>query len=183
MGSHITFGNSEINQLSYLNLAIDFLLTLYPIIFNNPQSTNSMKTYITRISTLLAIIALALTACKTSENANSLADKKEDVKKKTMVRDDVPATSMAELLRRQSSLTVTGSGDNINVQIRGSRSFNSTNEPLYIIEGRRMGHDYRSIAGIAPADVKRINVIRDPAELSSYGVGASNGVIEIFLKK
>ncbi len=142
-----------------------------------------MNTYITRLATLLAIFALTLTACKTSENATSMANKKEDARKRTMVSDDVPATSMAELLRRQSSLTVTGSGDNIKVQIRGSRSFNTTNEPLYIVEGRRMGHDYRSIVGIAPADVKRINVIRDPAELSSYGVGASNGVIEIYLKK
>ena len=136
-----------------------------------------------RIPLFLFFVLLCFSACKTTEDRNSIGGMREDVSKKEMVDKNVPATSMAELLRRQPNLNVSGSGNNIKVQIRGSRSFNSTNQPLYIVEGRRMGHQYSTIAAIAPQDVQRINVIRDPAQLSSYGVGASNGVIEIFLKK
>jgi len=94
---------------------------------------------------------------------------------------NAPATDMAELIRRQPGITVTGSGQNLSVRIRGNRSFNATNEPLYIVEGRRMGHEFATIANINPQDVARMNVIRDPGNLAAYGLGASNGVIEIFL--
>lgn len=142
-----------------------------------------MKTQVNSILPLLMILLLSFSSCKTTEDRNSIGGMREDISKKEMVDRNIPATTMAELLRRQPSLNVAGSGNNIQVRIRGARSFNSTNNPLYIVEGRRMGHEYSTIAAIAPQDVQRINVIRDPAELSSYGVGASNGVIEIFLKK
>jgi len=95
-------------------------------------------------------------------------------------KENVPAT-MAELIRRQPNIQVSGSDQNLSVRIRGTRSFTTTNEPMYIVNGRRMGHSFASIANINPMDVERISIIRDPAELSGYGVGASNGVIEISL--
>jgi outer membrane receptor for ferrienterochelin and colicin len=95
-------------------------------------------------------------------------------------KDNVPAT-MAELMRRQPNIQVSGSDQNLSIKIRGNRSFTTTNEPLFIVNGRRMGHAFASIANINPMDVERITIIRDPAELSGYGVGASNGVIEISL--
>ena len=142
-----------------------------------------MKTYSIWFCILLLSSALFVASCKTSDEANSLAKNKEDVRKKSLVDKQNTAQTMAELLRRQPLLTVSGSDNNPSVQIRGKTSFNTTTEPLYIVDGRRMGHNFSSIAAIAPADVERIKVIRDPAELASYGVGAANGVIEINMKK
>ena len=142
-----------------------------------------MKPHVNWFFTLLFCVSLFTLSCKTSEEANSLAKKKEDVKKKELVDKQNTAQTMAELLRRQPLLSVSGSDNNPSVQIRGKTSFNTTSEPLYIVDGRRMGHDFSTIAAIAPADVERIRVIRDPADLASYGVGAANGVIEINLKK
>ncbi|MEM6628125.1 MAG: TonB-dependent receptor plug domain-containing protein [Bacteroidota bacterium] len=142
-----------------------------------------MKRYLSFFSTAVFCLALFCTSCKTSEEANSLAKKKEDVKKKSLVDKKNTAQTMAELLRRQPLLTVSGSDNNPSVQIRGKTSFNTTTEPLYIVDGRRMGHNFSTIAAIAPADVEKISVVRDPAELAAYGVGAANGVIEIQLKQ
>lgn len=90
---------------------------------------------------------------------------------------------MAELLRRQAFLTVKGSGANITLSIRGQRTMNTSNEPLLIVDGLRMGNSYDRIAHINPADVARIRIVRDPGDLAGYGLGASNGVVEIFMKK
>ena len=94
-----------------------------------------------------------------------------------------PAPTMYELLRRQPNLIVNGSGQNIALQIRGRSSVLSSNEPLIIMDGIRLGSGYDKIAHVNPSDVARIEVISDPAALASYGLGAANGVINIRLKK
>ncbi|MEM7373289.1 MAG: TonB-dependent receptor plug domain-containing protein [Bacteroidota bacterium] len=97
---------------------------------------------------------------------------------------DPPADSVAEMLRRLPGLQVTGSGENISVLVnRGGRSLMRSDEPLYMIDGRRMGHSYRSISMLNPGDIERIDVISDPASLASYGVGAGKGVINVRMKK
>lgn len=124
------------------------------------------------------LTTLYFTSCKSTEEASE--KKKSSVVKSTR---EVPAENMVELIRRQSNVYVSGSGNNISIQIRGKRSIMSNNEPLFIVEGQRMGHDFERIANIDPDDVAMVNVITDPATLASYGVGASNGVIEIRLKR
>ena len=97
--------------------------------------------------------------------------------------DGAPAPTMYELLRRQPNLIVNGSGQNISLQIRGRSSVLSSNEPLIILDGIRVGEGYDKIAHLNPSDIARIDVISDPASLASYGLGAANGVINIRLKK
>lgn len=94
-----------------------------------------------------------------------------------------PAADMAELLRRQPHVQVFGNGSNIRVQIRAKKTFLTTSEPLYIIDGIRVGNDYSSISFLNPGDVRRIKVVSNASELAGYGIGSANGVIEIFLNK
>ncbi|MEZ4776130.1 MAG: TonB-dependent receptor plug domain-containing protein [Bacteroidia bacterium] len=96
---------------------------------------------------------------------------------------DTPASTMADLLRRQPNLQVSGTGENIQLQIRGQNTMITSSEPLIVVDGYRVGSGYSAIQSINPADVARINVIRDPGQLSGYGLGAANGVIEIILVK
>lgn len=135
-----------------------------------------MKTCI-RFGFLLAIVsALALApACKSQYEG---AERSVRVK-----NTQPPAENIAELLRRQPNIVVTGSGNNVKVQIRGTKSFNATNQPLYFVDRMNMGHDFSRISNLNPGDVERIEVVKDPASLASYGVGASNGVVIVHLKK
>lgn len=96
---------------------------------------------------------------------------------------DTPASTMADLLRRQPNLQVMGSGENIQLQIRGQNTIITSSEPLILVDGYRVGSGYAVIQSINPADVARINIIRDPGQLAGYGLGAANGVIEIVLLK
>ncbi len=133
-----------------------------------------------RLYTLLAMSTLAiLVACSSYQGTTTAGDPNSSM----VSNKDNPPSTMAELIRRQPGLVVSGTDNNLSIQMRGNRSFNSTNEPLFIVNGRRMGHEFSTIANINPMDVERIKVVRDPAELSGYGVGASNGVIEIYLTK
>lgn len=136
-----------------------------------------------RLAFVLSVVFIAghLFACKTSAPIAQQERKAEKVKFKDL--NDAPVTDMAELIRRQPNVTVRGSGNNIDVEIRGQKSFTATTQPLYVLDGRRLGHDFQLISALNPADVARIDIVRDPASLASYGVGASNGVIEIITKK
>lgn len=127
---------------------------------------------------LLIVMTFCMTILSTFSCSSSAIASKESV-----ISKDAPAANMAELLRRQAFVTVKGSGANIKLNIRGQRTMNTSNEPLLIVDGLRVGNSFDRIAHINPLDVARIHVVRDPGDLAGYGLGASNGVIEIYLKK
>ena len=81
------------------------------------------------------------------------------------------------------------------VVIRGSSSFNGSNQPLYIIDGISIQNEQLGTAGewggidggdglstINPDDIKSISVLKGGAAAALYGSRASNGVILITTK-
>lgn len=83
-----------------------------------------------------------------------------------------------------------GAGNTITV--RGASSVNGSSEPLYIIDGIPMESGnivsiqgdatFSPIAGINPADIESIEVLRDAASAAIYGSRAANGVVIITTK-
>lgn len=91
--------------------------------------------------------------------------------------DSIP---LSDYLRRVPGVTVFGSGDNVKVNIRGAMSFETTTEPLFVIDGQRIGRDYSRVASIVPvAEIASINVLKGVDASSGYGLQGGNGVIEI----
>jgi TonB-dependent starch-binding outer membrane protein SusC len=70
-------------------------------------------------------------------------------------------------------------GGSVSIRIRGVGSINSTNEPLYIVDGV----PYGSLNAINPNDIERIDVLKDAASSSIYGSRASNGVVLVTTKR
>jgi len=81
------------------------------------------------------------------------------------------------------------------VVIRGSSSFNGSNQPLYIIDGISIQNEQLGTAGewggvdagdglsaINPDDIKSISVLKGGAAAALYGSRASNGVILVTTK-
>ena len=68
-------------------------------------------------------------------------------------------------------------GDGFKVTIRGAGT-NSDTKPLYIIDG--VSGD---INNINPADIERIDVLKDAASCAIYGSAAANGVILVTTKQ
>jgi TonB-dependent SusC/RagA subfamily outer membrane receptor len=90
---------------------------------------------------------------------------------------------LADYLRRIPGVQVTGAGDNVNVQIRGTSSFTSETRPLYVVDGQIRGNSYYEVNRyITMSEVANIRVLKDN-DAASYGARGANGVIIIDLKR
>ena len=115
------------------------------------------------------------------------------------------ANMITSLAGKASGVTVTqsaaGMGGSAKINIRGFRSVNSGNEPLYIINGVPMsgssdvsGDTYGSsgmssvdngdgIGNLNPDDIESITILKGASASALYGTQAANGVILITTKK
>lgn len=91
-------------------------------------------------------------------------------------------------------------GGATSIRIRGASSLNSSNEPLYIIDGVPMsgstqigGFDWMGgtngqttvnpLAAIAPSDIVSIDVLKDASACAIYGAAGANGVVLVTTKR
>lgn len=80
---------------------------------------------------------------------------------------------------RVSGLMVLKSGAGYTIRIRGmTNSFSGSSEPLIVLNGTPLS-SADDIQYIDPSNVKSIEVLKDAASASIYGVRAANGVILI----
>ena len=69
------------------------------------------------------------------------------------------------------------------IRIRGNTSIGANAEPLYVIDGMTVQPGAGgALQGINPHDIETIEVLKDAASLSFYGLRAANGVIVIKTK-
>ncbi len=93
------------------------------------------------------------------------------------------ADPMRALQGRVPGMTVTGNGSPIGtgtVRIRGIGSFNSSQDPLFVIDGVPTT---MSLNSLNTNDIESMQVLKDAASASIYGSRASNGVIIITTKQ
>ena len=114
----------------------------------------------------------------------------------------VPQTNaLNSLSGRVAGLNLTrsasGLGGSIKVLLRGNKSIQGNNQPLYVIDGvplvnftqeSRNGSFQNAdggdgISNLNPDDIETINVLKGPSAASLYGSQAANGVILITTKK
>lgn len=87
-------------------------------------------------------------------------------------------------------------GGGISVRLRGTNSFISGSDPLYIVDGVIIdngsaqltdlggrSNPQNRLADLNPADIERIEVIRGAAAAALYGSRANNGVVQIFTRR
>ena len=87
-------------------------------------------------------------------------------------------------------------GGGISVRLRGTNSFISGSDPLYIVDGVIVdngsaqlsdlggrANPQNRLADINPADIERVEIIRGAAAAALYGSRANNGVVQIFTKR
>ena len=79
-------------------------------------------------------------------------------------------------------------GGRANVRIRGFSSINSSNNPLYVIDGVQMPQGTKdqfssAIDYINPNDVVSMEVLKDASSTAIYGARGANGVILITTKR
>ena len=100
--------------------------------------------------------------------------------------DQSPGESIEQQIMKRSPGVWVGktSDGSIAVRIRGGTSLMGNNEPLYIVDGSPFAPGPNgALTGLNPQDIDTIKVLKDPADLTMYGVRGANGVIVIKTKK
>ncbi len=87
-------------------------------------------------------------------------------------------------MSRFPGVVVERTADGISIRIRGTTSIHGSNEPLYVIDGIPIfPGPGGALAGINPYDIETIEVLKDAAATTMYGMRGANGVIVINMKK
>jgi TonB-linked SusC/RagA family outer membrane protein len=97
----------------------------------------------------------------------------------------VPVTSASEALQGRASGVLVSQdnwapGTSPTVLIRGKRSINASNEPLYVVDGVPITGGLREIS---PSDIASMEVLKDASATAIYGSRGANGVVLITTKQ
>ncbi len=91
--------------------------------------------------------------------------------------------TLENYLRRVSGVMVSGSGYNAVVSIRGAKSIQGNNSPLFVVDGVPMAGTLGEISSAVPVEnIQSVSVLKDATATNMYGTRGSNGVIVITLK-
>ena len=134
------------------------------------------------------VVAVGYGTMKRSDITGSVVSVKSEDMQQTS------ASTMDQMLQgRAAGLQITSNGgaagSSTSVQIRGINSLNSTNEPVYVIDGAIVassaGDDVftNPLADLNPNDVESIEILKDASATAIYGAQAANGVIIVNMKK
>lgn len=109
------------------------------------------------------------------------------------------STSFNEQIQGQApGLIVSGTsgtpGSNVFIRLRGTTSINAGNDPLYIIDGIPFnsqplqtisigGQTTNPLSDINPADIEKIEILKDANATAVYGSRGANGVILVTTKR
>lgn len=97
----------------------------------------------------------------------------------------VPTTTAVEALQgRASGVVVSTSnwspGESPSILIRGKRSINASNEPLFVVDGIPVTG---GMGEISPSDIQSMEVLKDASATAIYGSRGANGVILVTTKQ
>jgi TonB-dependent SusC/RagA subfamily outer membrane receptor len=112
-------------------------------------------------------LSLIITSCSSSSKLTRVENDKDN-------NPNMENVSLIDQLKRYPGLSIRGT----QVFMRGISSINNPNEVLFIVNGTQVGN-FSGVSTISPQEVKRIEVIKNPADLAIYGLRGSGGVVLI----
>lgn len=137
-------------------------------------------------SELVLLILLVATICMSScSTSNKRLNRASNDPNLVQTADKQPLNeTWSTLFSRVVGVEVRGTEPNLSLRIRGDRSIELSNEPLYVLDGVRLGQDFSRLAGaILPKDVASIRVLKGSSATTMYGDNSGNGVIVVSSKE
>jgi TonB-linked SusC/RagA family outer membrane protein len=94
--------------------------------------------------------------------------------------DHRPITSAAQAIQGKAAgvmvAQTNGSPDSeLTIRVRGTTSFNGSNNPLYVVDGVPVDN----LKFLSPTDIESIQILKDASSAAIYGSRAANGVVII----
>ncbi|MCF2495294.1 MULTISPECIES: TonB-dependent receptor [Dyadobacter] len=136
---------------------------------------------------LSEVVVIGYGTAKKSDLTGSVGSVKEDQLKER------PAPSLNQALQGkvsgvQVNVNSGRPGGRANVRIRGFSSINSSNNPLYVVDGVMLpqgnqNQQSQAIDFINPNDIVSVEVLKDASSTAIYGARGANGVILVTTKK
>ncbi len=103
--------------------------------------------------------------------------------KTTEITKNASSNALQSMQGRIAGLDITKAsgetGSEINIDLRGNRSVNASNAPLFLVDGVAYG----STLDINASDIESIEVLKDASSTAIYGTRGANGVIIITTKR
>ena len=166
-------------QISY----VGYVSSVVPI--NDKSTINIVLT--ASASSLDEVVVIGYGTQKKSDLTGSVGSiKAEQLKER-------PASSLNQALSgRISGVQVNSNsgrpGGRTNIRIRGFSSINSSNNPLYVIDGvmlpiTNQAQASQAIDYINPNDIVSVEVLKDASSTAIYGARGANGVILVTTKR
>lgn len=160
------------------------------------KTRNFKVSLLATITELEELVVVGYGLVRKKDLTGSMSSIKDDELQKTKT------TSFLEAMQgKMTGVQITSSsgepGAGVNITIRGGNSINAGTEPLYVIDGLQIdinnneiaSSDFTSrntksnpLAGINPADIVSIEVLKDASATAIYGSRGANGVILVTTK-
>jgi TonB-dependent SusC/RagA subfamily outer membrane receptor len=91
--------------------------------------------------------------------------------------------SLADLFQGRAGVTVTEVGSGVRLRIRGSGEIHAEGgDPLFVIDGSPVNPP-GGVLSMNPNDIVSIEILKDLAQTSIYGINGVNGVVKITTKR
>lgn len=144
------------------------------------------------ITSLAEVVLIGYGTQKKADVTASVATMKTDqLSERPLTRVDQALVGQMAGVRVQQTSGMPGQG--FKVQIRGTGSLTSNNEPLYVVDGFPLEQSMQNPSGgfdsgspldnLNPNDIESVQVLKDAAAASIYGSRASNGVVLITTRR
>ena len=132
------------------------------------------------------IVVIGYGTMKKSDLTGAISSvKADDIAKSIPVSIDQVLQGRAAGVQVIPNSGMPGAGSS--VRIRGISSINSSNEPIYVIDGVIITQDINMnsnvLSSINPSDIVSIDILKDASATAIYGSRASNGVIIITTRR
>ncbi|GIZ15591.1 SusC/RagA family TonB-linked outer membrane protein [Capnocytophaga catalasegens] len=165
------------------------------------QSRSGVKIILQEEAQQLDQVVVTALGIKRSEKSLSYATQSVSGKELT----EVPSSNVLNTLAGKTagmsvSSSGSGIGSSVKIVLRGNRSIQGNNQPLYVVDGTPISSGAFSgtaigdgfgggvdtgdgMAGINPEDIESINVLKGATAAALYGSQAANGVVLITTKR
>jgi TonB-linked SusC/RagA family outer membrane protein len=170
----------------------------YQIDIQNPDNAVLVISYVGFISEEFAVGNLSVIDAQLVQDVTTLDElvvigygtvKKRDLTgsvssiKSTEITKTASNNALQSMQGKIAGLDITKSsgesGAGIDITLRGNRSVNASNEPLFLVDGI----EYGSTLDINASDIESIEVLKDASSTAIYGTRGANGVVIITTKK
>ncbi|MFT3737429.1 MAG: SusC/RagA family TonB-linked outer membrane protein [Breznakibacter sp.] len=131
------------------------------------------------VNLLNSVVVVGYGVQKRSDLTGALTQITEDQLKQRPVQNIVEG-----LQGKTSGVDITSNlrpGEVGSIRIRGNRSINASNEPLYVVDGIPLSAS--QVGAINPNDIASVEILKDASATAIYGSRGANGVILITYKE